>query len=149
LFYFGIKTQKIGGPTLKFLNLWFPAVGQRPARPYPWSAAGILAARSGVRTLDKRADVTADLEEIDVPTLILHGDDDQIGPFADSGALSAKLIEGSTLKLYPGTPHGMCETQRDPALGSKLTKAKSQGIFALNSILILRPKDQTASEPWL
>ena len=55
-------------------------------------------------------DFTEDLKKIDVPTLILHGDDDQIVPVADSALLSAKLVKNSTLKIYPGFPHGMCTT---------------------------------------
>ena len=55
-------------------------------------------------------DFTEDLEKTDVPTLILHGDDDQIVPFADAAVLSAKLVKRSTLKIYPGLPHGMCTT---------------------------------------
>ncbi|MEO8480874.1 MAG: alpha/beta hydrolase [Acidobacteriota bacterium] len=58
-------------------------------------------------------DFTRDLEKIDVPTLILHGDDDQIVPVADSALLSAKLVKESTLKIYPGAPHGMCSTLKD------------------------------------
>jgi len=48
-----------------------------------------------------------------VPTLILHGDDDQIVPIADSALLSAKLVKGATLKVIPGAPHGMCSTLKD------------------------------------
>jgi len=48
-----------------------------------------------------------------VPTLILHGDADQIVPIEDSALLSAKLIKNSTLKVYPGAPHGMCTTLAD------------------------------------
>ena len=55
-------------------------------------------------------DFTEDLKKIDVPTLILHGDDDQIVPYADAGVLSAKLVKNATLKIYPGFPHGMCTT---------------------------------------
>jgi non-heme chloroperoxidase len=55
-------------------------------------------------------DFTEDLKKIDVPTLILHGDDDQIVPVADAAVLSAKLVKKSTLKIYPGLPHGMCTT---------------------------------------
>jgi non-heme chloroperoxidase len=55
-------------------------------------------------------DFTEDLKEIDVPTLILHGDDDQIVPIADSSLLSVKLLKNSTLKVYPGFSHGMCTT---------------------------------------
>jgi non-heme chloroperoxidase len=58
-------------------------------------------------------DFTEDLKKIDVPTLILHGDDDQIVPIADSALLSAKLVKGATLKVYPGFPHGMCTTNPD------------------------------------
>lgn len=55
-------------------------------------------------------DFTEDLKKFDVPTLILHGDDDQIVPVEDSAMLSAKLVKGSTLKIYPGLPHGLCTT---------------------------------------
>lgn len=55
-------------------------------------------------------DFTEDLKAIDVPTLILHGDDDQIVPIADSALLSAKLVRNAELKVYPGLPHGMCTT---------------------------------------
>ena len=52
-------------------------------------------------------DTTEDLKLIDVPTLILHGDDDQIVPYADAALKSAKLVAGATLKIYPGAPHGL------------------------------------------
>ena len=55
-------------------------------------------------------DFTEDLKKFDVPTLILHGDDDQIVPIADSALLSSKLIQKATLKIYKGAPHGMCTT---------------------------------------
>ena len=55
-------------------------------------------------------DLTEDLKKIDVPTLIMHGDDDQIVPIADSALLSSKLIKNATLKVYKGAPHGMCTT---------------------------------------
>ena len=58
-------------------------------------------------------DFTEDLKKIDVPTLILHGDDDQIVPLADSAILSAKLVKNATLKEYPDFPHGMCTTNPD------------------------------------
>jgi non-heme chloroperoxidase len=58
-------------------------------------------------------DFTADLKKIDVPTLVLHGDDDQIVPIDDSARLSAKLIPGATLKVIPGAPHGMCSTLKN------------------------------------
>lgn len=52
-------------------------------------------------------DFNEDLKKIDVPTLVMHGDDDQIVPFADAGALTAKIVKGAQLKVYPGFPHGM------------------------------------------
>lgn len=55
-------------------------------------------------------DFTEDLKKIDVPTLILHGDDDQIVPIAALALRSAKLIKNATLKIYKGAPHGMCTT---------------------------------------
>ncbi len=58
-------------------------------------------------------DFTEDLKKIDVPTLVMHGDDDQIVPIADSAPLSAKLLKKGTLKVYPGLPHGMCTTHPD------------------------------------
>jgi non-heme chloroperoxidase len=58
-------------------------------------------------------DFTEDLKKIDVPTLILHGDDDQIVPINDSALLAAALVKGSTLKVYPGAPHGLCSTLKN------------------------------------
>jgi non-heme chloroperoxidase len=58
-------------------------------------------------------DFTDDLKAISVPTLVMHGDDDQIVPYADSAPLSVKLLARGTLKTYEGFPHGMCTTQPD------------------------------------
>ncbi|MCE5198551.1 alpha/beta hydrolase [bacterium] len=58
-------------------------------------------------------DLTEDLKAFDIPTLILHGDDDQIVPIADSALLSSKIIKDATLKIYEGAPHGMCTTLKD------------------------------------
>ena len=58
-------------------------------------------------------DFTEDLKRFDVPTLILHGDDDQIVPIGASAMLSSKLVKGAQLKVYPGLPHGMCSTHKD------------------------------------
>jgi non-heme chloroperoxidase len=58
-------------------------------------------------------DLTEDLKRIDVPTLVMHGDDDQIVPIGASAMLSSKVIKGATLKVYPGAPHGMCSTLKD------------------------------------
>ena len=58
-------------------------------------------------------DLTADLAKVDVPTLVFHGDDDQIVPIGASARLSSKLVKNATLKVYPGAPHGMCTTHKD------------------------------------
>jgi len=74
--------------------------------------AGFPAAYFCVKAFSE-TDQTEDLKKIDVPTLILHGDDDQIVPIADAALLSAKLVKGATLKIYNGAPHGMCTTHKD------------------------------------
>ena len=58
-------------------------------------------------------DFTDDLKKITVPVLVMHGDDDQIVPYADSAPLSAKLLKNGTLKTYKGFPHGSPTTQAD------------------------------------
>jgi non-heme chloroperoxidase len=58
-------------------------------------------------------DFTEDLKRIEVPTLVMHGEDDQIVPFADSGPLSAKLLKNATTRFYPGYPHGMPTTNAE------------------------------------
>ena len=58
-------------------------------------------------------DFTEDLKKFDVPTLIIHGDDDQIVPIGASALLSSKIVKGATLKVYPGAPHGLCSTHKD------------------------------------
>ncbi len=73
--------------------------------------AGFPAAYFCIKAFSE-TDMTEDLKKIDVPTLILHGDDDQIVPIADSALLSAKIIKKATLKIYKGAPHGMCTTHK-------------------------------------
>lgn len=73
---------------------------------------GIKAQYDCVKALSE-TDFTDNLKAIGVPTLILHGDDDQIVPIADSSLLSAKLVRDASLKVYPGLPHGMCTTHPD------------------------------------
>jgi non-heme chloroperoxidase len=64
-------------------------------------------------TAFSETDFTEDLRRFDVPTLIMHGDDDQIVPIGASAMLSSKLVKGAVLKVYPGLPHGMCSTHKD------------------------------------
>jgi non-heme chloroperoxidase len=58
-------------------------------------------------------DFTEDLKRFDLPTLILHGDDDQIVPIGASALASSKLVRNATLKVYPGAPHGLTDTHKD------------------------------------
>ncbi len=58
-------------------------------------------------------DLTEDLKKFDVPTLIIHGDDDQIVPIGASAHISSKLVENSILKIYEGGPHGLADTHKD------------------------------------
>jgi non-heme chloroperoxidase len=74
--------------------------------------AGFKAAFDCIKAFSE-TDFTEDLKKFDVPTLILHGDDDQIVPIGASALLSSRLVKGATLKVYPGAPHGMCSTQKD------------------------------------
>jgi non-heme chloroperoxidase len=72
---------------------------------FPGSSLGIKAF--------SETDFNEDLTKIDIPTLIMHGDDDQIVPIAISALRSAKIVPNATLKVYPGFPHGMCQTHKD------------------------------------
>jgi pimeloyl-ACP methyl ester carboxylesterase len=69
-----------------------------------------------------QTDFTEDLKKFSVPTLVMHGDDDQIVPYADSGPLSAKLVKGGVLKTYKGFPHGHAnyECRRDQCRSSRI-----------------------------
>jgi non-heme chloroperoxidase len=73
---------------------------------------GAKAQHDGIKAFSE-TDFTEDLKAIDVPTLVMHGDDDQIVPIADSALLSVKLLKKGTLKVYKGLPHGMCTTHAD------------------------------------
>jgi non-heme chloroperoxidase len=73
---------------------------------------GIKAHYDGIVAFSQ-TDFTPDLKKISVPTLVMHGDDDQIVPYADAGPLTAKLVKGAVLKTYKGLPHGMCTTEAD------------------------------------
>jgi non-heme chloroperoxidase len=77
---------------------------------------GMLAGHKAVYDCIKafsETDFTEDLKKFDVPTLILHGDDDQIVPIGAAALLSSRLVKGATLRIYPGAPHGMCSTVKD------------------------------------
>ncbi|MGE3934626.1 MAG: alpha/beta fold hydrolase [Rhodospirillaceae bacterium] len=75
-------------------------------------AGGAKAHHDGIKAFSE-TDFTGDLKAIAVPTLVMHGDDDQIVPIADSAPLAAKLLRNATLVVYDGYPHGMCTTHAD------------------------------------
>ena len=75
-------------------------------------------------------DFTEDLKSINVPVLIMHGDDDQIVPFADAAPLSAKLVRKGTLKVYAGLPHGMCTTHPEIVNPDLLAFIKGEALAA-------------------
>ena len=80
-----------------------------------WRQGMIGAAKAhydGIKAFSE-TDFTEDLKSIEVPTLVMHGDDDQIVPYQDAALLSAKLLKHATLKIYPGFPHGMLTTHAD------------------------------------
>jgi non-heme chloroperoxidase len=76
------------------------------------SLAGFPASYFCIKAFSE-TDFTEDLKKFDVPTLILHGDDDQIVPIGVSALRSSKIVKNATLKVYPGLPHGMCSTHKD------------------------------------
>jgi non-heme chloroperoxidase len=73
---------------------------------------GAKAHYDGIKAFSE-TDFNEDLKSIDVPTLVMHGDDDQIVPYKDAALLSVKLLKHGTLKVYPGFPHGMLTTHAD------------------------------------
>jgi len=91
--------------------------------------AGFKAAFDCIKAFSA-TDFTDDLKRFDVPTLILHGDDDQIVPIGASALLSSKLVKGAKLKVYPGLPHGMCSTHKDQINADLLAFFKLSGQVA-------------------
>jgi non-heme chloroperoxidase len=87
--------------------------------------AGFPAAYFCIKAFSE-TDQTEDLKKFDVPTLVIQGDDDQIVPFADAGALQAKLVKGAILKVYKGAPHGLCTTHKDQVNEDLLAFCKTQ-----------------------
>jgi non-heme chloroperoxidase len=77
-----------------------------------------------------QTDFTEDLKKITVPVLVMHGEDDQIVPFADAGPLSAKLLKNATTRFYPGFPHGMPTTEADTINADLLTFLKGAATAA-------------------
>jgi non-heme chloroperoxidase len=90
-----------------------------------WSMqAGLTNAYASVKAFSE-TDFTEDLKKIDVPTLVMHGEDDQIVPVKDSAKKSARLIKGAREIYYPGAPHGVTATLQDQVNADLLTFLKS------------------------
>jgi len=85
-------------------------------------------------------DFTEDLKKFDVPTLILHGDDDQVVPIGITALRSAKIVKGATLKVYPGLPHGMCSTHKDQ-INADLLAFFREETRATTGRTLARPED--------
>jgi non-heme chloroperoxidase len=119
----GIRTGVLADRSQFFKDLTTPFYGaNRPGakvsqglRDSFWlqgMQAGLKNAYDCIKVFSE-TDQTEDLEKFDVPTLIIHGDDDQIVPIGASALPSSKLVKGSTLKVYPGAPHGLTATHKD------------------------------------
>ena len=88
------------------------AAGNFPAPVTGMSANGFKAVIDCIKAFSE-TDFTEDLKKIDVPTMIVHGDDDQIVPIDAAGRASAKIVKGSVLKVYAGAPHGLMVTHKE------------------------------------
>jgi non-heme chloroperoxidase len=118
-----IRAAVLGDRSQFFMELSLPFYGYNRAgaaisqgvRDAFWMQsmmAGLPACYFCVKAFSE-TDLTEDLKRFDVPTLILHGDDDQIVPIADSAVLAARLVKGAQLQVYKAAPHGMCTTHKD------------------------------------
>lgn len=95
-----------------------------------WSMqAGLKGAYDCVKAFSE-TDFTEDLKKIDIPMLIIHGDDDQIVPIADSALVSAKLVKSATLKVYPSAPHGLTNTHKDQLNADLMAFLQARGRMA-------------------
>jgi non-heme chloroperoxidase len=119
----GLRAQLVANRAAFYWDFPLPFYGfNRPGSPLSepvrqnwWrqAMAGSITAQYESVEAFSATDFTDDLKRIEVPTLVMHGDDDQIVPIADSALLSSKLLKNATLKVYKGFPHGMCTTHAD------------------------------------
>ncbi|MDR3734917.1 MAG: alpha/beta hydrolase [Acidobacteriaceae bacterium] len=119
----GIRAGVVADRSQFFKDLTTPFYGYNKADAKPsqgvrdsfWlqgMQSSVIASYDCIKAFSE-TDFTEDLKKIDVPTLVLHGDADQIVPIEDSAMLTAKLVKNATLKVIPGGPHGMCTTLAD------------------------------------
>jgi non-heme chloroperoxidase len=90
---------------------------------------GLRAAYDCIKAFSE-SEFTEDLKKFDIPTLIIHGDDDQIVPIATTGLRAAKIVTGSTLKVYKGAPHGLMSTNKDQFNADLLEFAREESTTA-------------------
>ena len=133
----GIRTQSLADRSKLYRDLAsgpFYGFNRPGAKPMPglidsfW-LQGMMAGHKNAYDCIKafsETDFTDDLKKFDIPTLILHGDDDQIVPIGASAMISSKLIRGAQLKVYQGSPHGICSTEKDRVNGDLLAFIKSR-----------------------
>jgi non-heme chloroperoxidase len=119
----GIRASTFNDRSQFFMDLTMPFYGynregakiSQGVRDSFWlqgMQAGIKSALDCIKQFSE-TDFTEDLKKFDIPTLIAHGDDDQIVPIGAAALKSSKLVKGSTLKIYPGAPHGLATTRQD------------------------------------
>jgi non-heme chloroperoxidase len=119
----GLRASTIANRAQFFLDLTMPFYGyNRPGakisegvRQSFWLQGMMSGHKTAIDYIKafSETDFTEDLKKIDVPTLIAHGDDDQIVPIVAAALKSSKLVKGATLKIYPGAPHGLATTRAD------------------------------------
>jgi Serine aminopeptidase, S33 len=112
---------------------------------------GTKAHYDGIKAFSE-TDQTEHLKNIEVPTLVMHGEDDQIVPYKDAGLLAIKLLKLGTLKIYPGFPHGMLTTRRRDQPGYPHLhphRKRNPGSFKLSGRCFrTKPECLIASSPW-
>lgn len=131
----GIRAGVVADRSQFYKDLTLPFYGyNRPGakvsegvRDNFWLAGMLGSHKSQYDTIKafSETDFTEDLKKIDIPVLVLHGDDDQIVPIDAAGRASAKILKNATLKVYPGAPHGMCTTEADKVNADLLAFIKS------------------------
>ena len=107
---------------------------------------GLKAAHDCIKAFSE-SDFTEDCKRVDVPTLIIHGEDDQIVPIKIGGARSAKMIEGATFKIYPGAPHGLMSTHQKQLNGDLLEFAKQQSPARTTARREITPPSRERARP--
>jgi non-heme chloroperoxidase len=131
----GLRTSLVADRSQFYQDLTLPFYGynrtgakiSKGVQDNFWLAGMLGSHKSQYDTIKafSETDFTEDLKKIDIPVLVLHGDDDQIVPIDAAGRVSAKILKNATLKVYPGWPHGMCQIHADTINADLLAFIKS------------------------